>query len=103
MSTGSPETEPPSEKPEDFLATPFAPRGTPLVSAVRVQLGERSYEIEIGTHNLDALGERAESWCQLSHAVVITDEHVEKPHGQQAAESLANSGVSVDLLVVEAG
>ncbi len=73
------------------------------MSAVRVKLGERSYEIEIGTHNLDTLGDRAESWCQLSHAVVITDEHVEKPHGQQAAESLASLGASVDLLVIEAG
>jgi len=73
------------------------------VSGVRVQLGERSYEIEIDTGNLDTLGEHAERWCQLSHAVVITDENVEKPHAQQAAESLANQGVSVDLLVVEAG
>ncbi|MGD9720443.1 MAG: 3-dehydroquinate synthase [Pirellulales bacterium] len=73
------------------------------MSAVEVKLAERSYSIEIGTGNLRALGERASDWCNLSHALVITDQHVEQPHAQQAAESLAEAGAQVDILVVEAG
>jgi 3-dehydroquinate synthase len=73
------------------------------VAAVDVQLGERSYTIEIGTGNLSALGQRANQWCQLTHAVIITDLHVEKPHAQAAAESLVAGGAEVDMLVVEAG
>ncbi|MBI3837900.1 MAG: 3-dehydroquinate synthase [Planctomycetia bacterium] len=73
------------------------------MAAVDVQLGERSYTIKIGTGNLSALGQHAGQWCQLSHAVIITDEHVEKPHAQTAAESLVAGGAEVDMLVVEAG
>jgi 3-dehydroquinate synthase len=73
------------------------------VAAVDVQLGERSYTIEIGTGNLSALGELTSQWCPFSHAVIITDVHVEKPHAQAAAESLVAAGAEVDMLVVEAG
>ncbi len=73
------------------------------MSAVRVQLGQRSYTIEIGTGNLSALGQYADDWCNLSHAVVITDQNVEAPHAQQAAESLVDAGAAVDVLVIEAG
>lgn len=70
---------------------------------VDVQLGDRSYTIEIGTNNLSTLGPCVSNWCELTHAIVITDEHVESPHAQTAAESLADAGAQVDLLVVEAG
>ncbi len=73
------------------------------VTAVEVKLGRRSYTIEIGTGNLSALGQRASDWCRLSHAVLITDQNVESPHAQQAAESLVEAGAQVDVLVVEAG
>ncbi len=73
------------------------------MTAVEVQLKERSYTIEIGTRNLAALGPRASDWCGLSHAVIVTDEHVEKPHAEAAAQSLSEAGASVDVLVVEPG
>jgi 3-dehydroquinate synthase len=73
------------------------------VSIVEVNLGQRSYAIEIGTGNLRALGQRAAAWRKLSHAVVITDQNVEKPHAHLAAESLIEAGAEVDVLVVEAG
>ncbi len=73
------------------------------MSVVNVQLAERSYTIEIGTGNLASLGVRTADWCSLSHAVIITDEHVEQPHAQQAAESLADAGASVDVLIVGSG
>jgi 3-dehydroquinate synthase len=73
------------------------------VTAVEVQLGPRSYTIHIGRGNLSSLGDLAQTVCKASHAVIITDEHVEKPHGLSAAESLAAAGAVVDLLVVEAG
>lgn len=73
------------------------------MSAIDVQLGQRSYTIEIGTGNLRALGELTGRWCRLSHAVVITDQNVESQHAQQAAASLAEAGAEVDVLVIEAG
>jgi 3-dehydroquinate synthase len=73
------------------------------VSAVDVKLGSRSYRIEIGTGNLAELGSKVSQWCRLSHAAVITDANVEKPHATAAAESLASAGATVDILTVPPG
>lgn len=73
------------------------------MTVVDVQLEKRSYSIEIGTGSLSALGARAQEWCGPSHAVIVTDENVEKPHAESAAQSLAAAGASVDVLVVDAG
>jgi len=70
---------------------------------VRVQLAERSYEITIGSGVLATLGGLVAAASSLKHAVVITDENVESPHGLAAAESLSEAGAEVDLLVVPAG
>lgn len=70
---------------------------------VYVSLGERSYEIEIGTGNLPRLGAFTQARLRPSHAVLITDAHVEQPHAAAAAASLVESGMTVDMLVVEAG
>jgi 3-dehydroquinate synthase len=71
--------------------------------AVDVKLHERSYTIEIGTDRLGELGALAAAWRVLSHAVVITDENVEKPHALAAAAALADAGAAVDLVVVAPG
>jgi 3-dehydroquinate synthase len=73
------------------------------VNTIEVKLDSRSYTIEIGTRNLRTLGERASQWRPLRHAIIITDQNVESPHAQQAAESLVEVGAQVDVLVVEAG
>jgi 3-dehydroquinate synthase len=73
------------------------------VNVVEVQLASRSYTIEIGTGNLGSLGTKVGAWSRLSHALVITDENVEVPHGKLAAQSLANAGATVDVFVVPPG
>jgi 3-dehydroquinate synthase len=74
-----------------------------LLEIVRVELGERSYEIAIGAGNLGEIGRFVAQSGDVSHAVVITDENVEKPHGLAAAESVAQTSAAVDLVVVEPG
>ena len=71
--------------------------------SVHVNLGPRSYDIEIGTGNLARLARYVDEWASLSHAVIVTDTNVETTHARAAAESLSTFGVDVDLLVVEAG
>ena len=73
------------------------------METVRVELGERSYEIAIGAGNLGEIGRLVARRGDVSHAVVITDENVEKPHGLSAAESVAQTSAAVDLVVVEPG
>ena len=72
-------------------------------TTVRVQLRERSYDILIGENLLSQAGSFALARGKVSHAVVITDEHVSNTHAQQVAASLADAGVDVDILVVPAG
>jgi 3-dehydroquinate synthase len=70
---------------------------------VRVNLGQRSYDIEIGAGNLAQTGQFLTERETVSHVVVITDEHVEKPHAQQVADCMADASATVDLIVVEPG
>jgi 3-dehydroquinate synthase len=73
------------------------------LTTVPVNLSERSYAIEIGTDNLSELGAHVHRWVKATHAVIITDEHVEQPHALAAASSLSTAGCAVDLLVIEPG
>ena len=70
---------------------------------VHVNLGPRSYDIEIGAGNLAAAGQFASQRAPAEHAVLITDEHVEKPHAVTVAESLAEWLTRIDVLVIEPG
>ena len=86
---------------------PFSDQETSAVTAA-----PRNVQVELGAAQLldrDRHGQSraARSFClqraQVSHAVVVTDEQVEKPHANRAAESLSQAGATVDLLVIESG
>jgi 3-dehydroquinate synthase len=68
-----------------------------------VQLAERSYDIDIGTGNLATAGDFVASRAPLTHALVISDENVDKSYGGCVADALQQSGARVDRLVVKAG
>lgn len=70
---------------------------------VHVALGERSYPIEIGQGTLRETGRRLTARRRTTHAVVLTDDRVEPLHAQPLAESLAEAGITVDMLVVDSG
>ena len=76
---------------------------TDSAQSVRVNLGPRSYTIVIDAGNLAEAGRFVVERAPADHAVVITDEHVEKPHAVAVAESLAESLSRIDLLVIEPG
>jgi 3-dehydroquinate synthase len=73
-----------------------------MIHRLHVPLGQRSYDIEIGTGNLADLGSFVAARLDVSHAVLITDANVEAPHGRAAAESLAEHA-EIDILVVPPG
>jgi len=76
---------------------------TDIAQTVRVNLAERGYDIEIGAGNLERAGPFLVERARVSHAVLLTDQNVEKPHAVAAGESLAAQSVAVDLVVVEPG
>jgi 3-dehydroquinate synthase len=69
---------------------------------VRVNLGERSYDIAVAAADMAGLGAfaRQRSWATL--AFVITDANVQ-PHGQAAVTALVAAGFRTHLSVLPAG
>jgi 3-dehydroquinate synthase len=76
---------------------------TDPTETVRVELGERSYGIEIGIGNIDETGPFLVSLGDVSHAIVITDNNVQDPHALNVAESLGRESLKVDIIAVEPG
>lgn len=75
----------------------------PSPEKIRVNLGDRSYEIRLGSGNLASMTRQVAEQLALTHAVLITDDNVETLHAVTVAEALSDAGVAVDLIVVDAG
>lgn len=71
-----------------------------MARVVDVKLGERSYPIRIGRGL--SLGERLEG-LQGRRALLVTDSHVDPPHGQAVKEALEARGLASVKAVVPAG
>jgi 3-dehydroquinate synthase len=80
-----------------MTSAPTAPQ------TVRVNLAERSYDIAIGAGNLDSAGATLAALGKVSHAVIVTDDHVQRPHAMQVAESLAERDIETDVISIEPG
>ena len=72
------------------------------MSRVRVELGERAYDILIGPQLLPNLGEHLAGIVR-GRALVVTDTTVERLHGRAMMDALAASGVAAVLMAVEPG
>ena len=72
-------------------------------ASVHVNLGPRSYDIEIDSGSLARAGEFLVERGKVTHAVVITDDNVAKPHAKAVMESIAREVRQVDLFVVDSG
>jgi len=75
----------------------------PAPTIVRVALPQRGYDIEIGSGLLPLAGAFVAARRELAHALVVTDQNVEKPHARNVLESLDAAGARVDLIVVAPG
>lgn len=73
------------------------------MQTIRVELGERSYDIVIGHDHLDTLGERVAACVNPSRALVISDDRVAAHYARPVTESLAAAGVTADLVTFPAG
>jgi len=75
-----------------------------MSQTVHVNLAERSYDIRLGTSLLADSGRTiAELVADVTHAIVITDDNVQRPHGETVAGALAETDVDVEMIVVEPG
>ena len=73
------------------------------MKTVHVNLGPRSYDIEIGSGNLREAVKFCDAEQDDAHAVVITDSNVDELYSEHVGDALEESGAQIDILVVEAG
>ncbi len=73
------------------------------MQTIRIDLAERSYDIEIGAGNLADVGRFVAERAETSHVVLITDENVHKLHALRVAETLGERDIKVDVIVVPPG
>jgi 3-dehydroquinate synthase len=71
---------------------------------VHVNLGPRSYDIEIGSGNLASAAARfVDADGDDAHAIIITDANVDQLYAEPVAAALSDLGCEIDLLIVDAG
>jgi len=74
-----------------------------MEQTVRVDLGERSYDVRIGPDLLGMLGATVAAVGDVSSAVVISDATVAALYGKHALESLAAAHIPASLVEFPAG
>jgi 3-dehydroquinate synthase len=70
---------------------------------VHVNLGPRSYDIEIGSGNLPEAVKFCDAEQDDAHVVVITDSNVDELYSEPVSNALQEAGAQIDVLIVEAG
>ncbi|MGH6682711.1 MAG: 3-dehydroquinate synthase, partial [Pseudolabrys sp.] len=76
---------------------------TGVPQRVRVELGERSYDIVIGRGLLSQAAEYLQPLKLGKHGVIITDTNVESRYAGVLHEALAKDGIKAEVLSVAAG
>jgi 3-dehydroquinate synthase len=74
-----------------------------MPTTIRVALGERSYDIEIGRGLLASAADFLRRGLPGCRAIVITDETVQGLYAQRLVQALAAGGWQADVLAVPAG
>jgi 3-dehydroquinate synthase len=96
-----------AEKTVRFIAPTFDTGKTGHILAamrvVKVQLGSRSYSIQIGRGLLPRLGRECARQSMGARCAVISDEQVARLYGKAALSSLAESGFDPVLITIPAG
>src|SRR3954471_429764 len=73
------------------------------METVHVNLGPRSYDIEIGSGNLADVVRFCDTEQDDAHAVIITDSNVDELYSEAVGDALQEAGAQVDILIAEAG
>lgn len=74
-----------------------------ILSTVRVELGPRSYDIEIGTGTLGSLGRKMKALGLSGRVGVVTNDKVAPLYSRVLLESLRESGFTPSLFVIPDG
>ncbi len=74
-----------------------------ISEVIHVDLGPRSYDIQVGAGNLAEVAELIGKRGKVTHAIVITDDNVRQPHAVEVARRLAERDIRVDVISIPPG
>ena len=88
---------------QKLIGGSVAVAGGQEIACVKVGLGDRAYEIEIGPHLIESAGQKINAVLPGAACMIITDSHVAPLHLQRVQTSLEQAGLRHHHLVVPAG
>lgn len=74
-----------------------------MTRAVSVGLGDRAYEVVVGSGLIDRAGEHIKPFLKRARVAVVTDQNVADHHGERLAVALEKAGVATDVIVIPPG
>jgi len=72
-------------------------------TSVRVELGERSYDIEVGSGNFAHAVDFLIDCKPFSHAILVTDENVDPLYADPLGDRLTDQDIHVNVMVLDPG
>jgi len=74
-----------------------------MTRSVPVGLGERAYEVVVGSGLIDQAGKLIRPLLKRARIAVVTDQNVADHHGERLAVALENAGIATDVIVMPPG
>ena len=74
-----------------------------MQNTINVELGERSYDIRIGTNLLEQAGKQIAEISPGCKCAIVSDENVMRHHGKTLLDSLKSAGIETSSVVVKPG
>ena len=74
-----------------------------MIRTVAVGLGDRAYDVMIGTGLIDQAGEHIAPLLKRKRTAIITDTIVGEHHGERLSVALERAGIAVDIILLEPG
>lgn len=73
------------------------------MSKIRVELGERAYDIHVGERLLDRAGEIVSAACKGRSVAIVTNRRIGELYAQRLQKSFSDAGISSGVIVIPAG
>lgn len=74
-----------------------------MTRAVSVGLGDRAYEVIVGSGLVDGAGKRIAPLLKRARTAIVTDQNVADHHGERLAVSLEKAGIATDVIALPPG
>ncbi|KPK82067.1 MAG: hypothetical protein AMJ81_10130 [Phycisphaerae bacterium SM23_33] len=75
----------------------------PVTRKIRVELGQRGYDVAVGVGLLDEIGTEAASFAPTGRAVIITDSNVRGLYAEPVAAACGRAGLQTHVIDFPAG